>query len=77
MDLEKTVKELEKSGKADKLKAMASSSDAKKLNSMLDAKAVEAAVRSGDGNAMQEILRQVLGTEEGRNLARRITDAMK
>ncbi len=77
MDLDKTVQELEKSGKADKLKAMANSSDAKKLNSMLDAKAVEAAVRSGDGQAMQEILRQVLGTPEGRNLAKSITEAMK
>lgn len=77
MDIEKTVKELEKSGKADKLKAMANSSDAKKLSSMLDTKAVEAAVRSGDGSAMQDILRQVLNTAEGRNLAKRISDAMK
>ena len=77
MDIEKTVKELEKSGKAEKLKAMANSSDAKKLNSMLDTKAVEAAVRSGDGGAIQDILRQVLSTEEGKNLAKRISDAMK
>lgn len=77
MDIEKLGRELEKSGKAEKLKSVASSADAKKLSAMLDAQAVERAARSGDGAAIRQILQQVLATDEGRRLAQKIGEAMK
>ena len=44
---------------------------------MLDAAAVAKAVSSGDSNAISGILRQVLSTEEGKRMARKINEAMK
>ena len=74
MDIEKITGELEKSGKADKLR---DSEDCRALGAMLDAAAVAKAVAKGDGEAINGILRQVLSTEEGRRVAQKINEAMK
>ena len=73
MDIEKITGELEKSGKADKLRELADSEDCRALGAMLDAAAVAKAV----GEAINGILRQVLSTEEGRRVAQKINEAMK
>lgn len=77
MDFEKIGKELQKSGKAERLKAVADSEDGRRLSAMLDAQAVERAARSGDAETLKGILKQVLGTDEGKRLAQQISDAMK
>lgn len=77
MDIEKLGRELEKSGKADKLKAVADSEDGRRLAEMLDAGEVERAAASGDVRALQGILRQVLQTDEGKRLARQLGETMK
>lgn len=77
MDLNKAAEELYKSGRADKLKGLADSEEAKRLTDMLDKEKVERAAMSGDGAALRDILRQVLTTDEGKRLAGRISDAMK
>ena len=68
-DLEKLAQELRREGKADGIRALADSADGRKLGQMIDGRAVEQAVRSGDSAALQQILRGVLGTAEGRRLA--------
>lgn len=78
MDFEKVGKELQKSGKADKVvKSLANSEEAKRLSSMLDTKAVENAAKSGDAAALKGILKQVLDTDEGKRLAQMLGEAMK
>ena len=77
MDIEKMSAELEKSGKAEELRRLADSPDGRALNAMVDAAALAKAVASGDKNAMQGILRQVLNTDEGRRIAKQLSDVMK
>lgn len=76
MDIEKMSAELERSGKAEELRKLAESTDGRALNAMFDAAAVARAVSSGDREAMQGILRQVLNTDEGRRIAKQLSDAM-
>lgn len=76
MDIEKMSAELERSGKAEELRKLAESVDGRALNAMFDAAAVARAVSSGDREAMQGILRQVLNTDEGRRIAKQLSDAM-
>ena len=76
MDIEKMSAELERSGKAADLRKLAESADGRALNAMFDAAAVARAVSSGDREAMQGILRQVLNTDEGRRIAKQLSDAM-
>lgn len=76
MDIEKMSAELERSGKAEELRKLAESPDGRALNAMFDAAAVARAVSSGDREAMQGILRQVLNTDEGRRIAKQLSDAM-
>ena len=77
MDIEKITGELEKNGKAEKLRELADSDDCRALGAMLDAAAVAKAASSGDGEAIKGILRQVLSTEEGKRIAQKISEAMK
>lgn len=77
MDIEKIGKELAKSGRFDKIKAMADSEDGRKLSAMLNTDNIEKAAKSGDTETLKGILNQVLGTEEGRRLAQQISEAMK
>lgn len=77
MDIEKITGELERSGKADKLRELADSEDCRALGAMLDAATMAKAVASGDSSAIGGILRQVLSTEEGKRVAQKINEAMK
>lgn len=76
-NLEKINERLKNSGKADKLKSLAESDEGKAVSRMLDAEAVERAARSGDAAALQNILNNVLNTDEGRRLAESIKNAMR
>jgi hypothetical protein len=72
-DFEQVGKEVLKGTDAKKLNEVANSADGKKIASMLDAKAVERAAKSGDTAALQEILSRVLNTDEGKRLAQSIS----
>lgn len=74
---EEMEKQLEKSGKLNRLKAIAESNDGKALASTLDAQKVEQAARSGDTAALKALLGQVLNTDEGKRLAEQVKDAMQ
>lgn len=76
-NFEQLGRELERRGKADKIRSLAESGDGQRLSRMIDAKAVEQAARSGDGAALHEILSRVLGTEEGRRLAENVRKMME
>ena len=76
MDIEKISRERENSGKAAELRRLAESEDGRALNAMFDAAALARAVSNGDQNAIQGVLRQVLNTEEGRRIAKQLSDAM-
>ena len=73
---EEMEKKLEKTGKMNRLKAIAESNDGKALADALDAKKEQAA-RSGDTAALKAILSQVLSTDEGKRLAEKVKDAMQ
>lgn len=76
-NFENIGRELERQGKTAQIKALAESDDGIKLGSMLDAKAVESAAKSGDGEALKKMLTQVLSTEEGRRLADNVRRLMQ
>ena len=76
-DLEALGKELERRGKADALRRLAESGDGQRLAQQLDASAIESAARSGDSAALAALLRGVLGTEEGKRLAKSVEELMK
>ena len=73
-DLEKLARELERSGRAGALRELAASPEARRLAERVDAKAAEEALRSGDAGALAALLRGVLGTDEGRRLAREVEE---
>ena len=70
-------RELERSGKADRLRQLAESPEGQKLGSLIDTKAVESAAKSGDGAALSSILAKVLSTDEGKRLAADIQKMMQ
>lgn len=76
MNLENLGRELQRSGKADKIKQIAQSDDGARLSSLVDTKAVEAAAKSGDSQALRSLLGQILSTEEGRRLAENVRKIM-
>ena len=76
-DLEKLGEQLSKSGKSDKLKSLADSDDGKAVSRMVDSEAVQKAAKSGDMAALQNILRGVLSTDEGKRLAESLKKAME
>ena len=76
MNLEDLSRKLQQSGKADKIKQIAQSDAGAKLSGMLDNKAVEKAVRSGDDQALRRMLSQILSTEDGQKLAQSIKQIM-
>lgn len=75
--IEEIGRELERQGKTAGIKRIAESADGMKVGSMLDAKAVESAARSGDGEALKRMLEQVLSTAEGRRLAEDVRRMME
>ena len=68
-DLEKLAQELRHSGREREFQALADSADGRKLGQMIDAGAVETALKGGDSAALQQILQNVLRTAEGQRLA--------
>ncbi len=75
-NFEQIGKELERRGKADKIKALAESDDGVRLSQMVDTSAIGQAARSGDSEALKKMISQVLGTDEGKRLAENIRKMM-
>lgn len=75
-NIEELGRELERQGKGDKIRALAESSDGRRITEMLDADAVANAAKSGDGAALQKLLAQVLSTDEGKRLAENVKKMM-
>lgn len=76
-DLEKLGNELEKSGRSEALMKLAESADGKAVGRLVDAESVQKAAKSGDMAALQDILRGVLSTDEGKRLAESLRKAMQ
>ena len=76
-DLENLGRRLEQSGKSDKLRQLADSADGKAVSRMVDAEEIGNAAKSGNMAALQDILRGVLSTEEGKRLAENLKKAMQ
>ena len=76
-DLEKLAQELRSKGKTEDLRALASSEDGRRLGAMIDGDAARRALQSGDSAALQQILRGVLSTAEGRRLAEKVRSMME
>ena len=76
-DFERIGRELERQGKAEKLKNIADSEEGKAISRMIDAEAVQKAAKSGDAAALKTILSQVLATSEGQRLAENLKKAME
>ena len=77
MDLESLGRQLQSSGMLDKLRGAAESEDCRRLGEQLGGDKLAAAARSGDTRKLQQLLREILSTEEGRRLAGAVKDAMK
>lgn len=75
-NFEEIGRELERRGKTGELKKLAESDDGQRLGRMIDAKAVETAAKSGDSQALRELLGSVLSTAEGRRLAESVRQIM-
>lgn len=76
-DLDKLGNELKKSGKSEALMKLAESPDGKAVGRLVDAESVRKAAKSGDMAALQDILRGVLSTDEGKRLAEGLCKAMQ
>lgn len=76
-NFEELGRELDRRGKTDKLKALADSEDMQRLGQMLDTAEVERAARSGDSQALRELLSSLLSTQEGQKLAQSVQQLMK
>lgn len=76
-DLKKVAEELRRNGKTEDLRSLADSADGRKLGQMIDGAVVENAVRTGDSAALQQILKGVLSTAEGKRLAENLRKMMQ
>lgn len=70
-------RQLQSSRMLDKLRGAAESEDCRRLGEQLGGEKLAAAARSGDTRQLQQLLREILSTEEGRRLAGAVKDAMK
>ncbi len=75
-NFEEMERKLAASGKTDAVRAIAESKDGQQLLKKLDTNRVERAVQSGDGEALRQILMDVLKTGEGRRIAKQLSDTM-
>lgn len=71
-----TLKQLKTSGKLDAVEKLASSADAAALAKMLDQKQLKTAAKSQDPAVIRAVLQQVLSTDEGKRLARKVKATM-
>ncbi len=76
-NIEKLGEELRKSGRSDALMKLAQSPDGKAVSRLVDAETVGRAAKNGDMDALRDILRGVLSTEEGKRLAESLRKAMQ
>ena len=77
MDLIEFEKKLRESGNTGKLMEAAQSPEGQRLQQMLDVDRIQSAARSGDTQAIKNILSQVLSTPEGKRLAEKVQKAME
>lgn len=70
-------KELERRGKTEEVKRLAESPEGQKLAGMIDPAQIEQAARSGDSEALRQMLSSVLSTQEGRRLAESVRKMME
>lgn len=73
---ESMAQELERQGKGEALKNLADSEDGKRIDRMVDAEKLKRAAQSGDSKALQDMLKTVLSTDEGRRLAENVRKMM-
>lgn len=73
MELEKLERNIRENSA---LGALADSPEGKALAAQLDGNALRAAAEKGDAAALQETLRRVLSTEEGKRLAEKVRKAV-
>lgn len=76
-DLEKLAQELQSRGKAEELRVLADSADGRRLGARIDGAAVEKALRSGDNEALRQILQGALRTDEGQRLTEKLRKLMQ
>lgn len=76
-DLDGIVKELQRGGRGGRLEKLGDTADGKKLESMVDAQALERAMKSGDAAALKGMLSSLLATPEGRRLAGEVKKVME
>ena len=69
---EQVNRELERQGKAGKLRALAESDAGQRVSRMLDGAALSEAAQRGDAAALRDILSRVLSTEDGKQLAENV-----
>ena len=74
---ENVGRELERRGKTAEIRRLAESDSAQRLGRVVDGAAIEKAAKSGDSAALSELLRRVLNTAEGRQLAEDVQKIMK
>lgn len=66
------------SGKdGEKLRALASTPEAKRLGSLIDPTEAEKAARAGDVAAMRAMLQKLVSTDEGKKLVEGLSKAME
>lgn len=73
-DFEKLGRSLLAGEKGDALRRLADSAEGRTLGEKIGADRAEQALRSGDAGEMRSLLKDVLGTEEGRALVERLSE---
>lgn len=74
---EELSRELERRGKAEKLRSLADSAAGRGLAASPEAAALAAAAAGGDGKSLQRLLGGILSTPEGRQLLADVQKLMK
>ena len=76
-DLENFGRKVMSGDKAGELDKIANSADGKKMAGMVDTDKLEQAAKDGNAQALQEILSKLLSTDEGKRLAKSISEVME
>lgn len=74
-DFDKISKDLLKGGKAGEINNVVNSSEGKKIGKMVDGNALKKAISSGDKDTVNRIMSQVLSTDEGKALAKKLSES--
>jgi hypothetical protein len=76
MDIKKYGQEFLQGKNAEALRKVADSEAGRRVASMLDPSKVERAAKDGDTQALEDILRQVMSTPDGKALAEQVKKAV-